>query len=1005
MKILLATILSFCSLLMSAQNDLPVSGAVRSSNSKTGQAGARVVVDGTTLMAMTDEEGHFTVMVPSYDVTLVVSAPGCQSQKVFLKGRKTVNVFLLSKEPEAVEKMNLHGEALSIKQSGDPWAATRLFVRGLHSINLSSQPLYIVDGVVWDMQEDAASGIDGYSANPLSLLDDDDIERVDVLKDGTAIWGAKAASGVISITTKRAHDMATRIEAIASMGVTQKCSSMPMMDASDYRLYATDVMRGMSSNDLSQLLFTNDDRSRQSYYETHNNTDWLSQINRNAMLQHYGINVAGGDDKALYRFSIGYAKNESNISGSDFNRLNVRFNSDVFLNKHFSLASDIYYVNTDAHVNVGGLNEESSPYYIAMIKSPLYAPYQYNSQGLVTNRMSDVDELNVTNPIAVIGDQTPQVSKQRFALSLKPHYVFNDRFSLTALLSFQWDKENQDSFLPDVGVADMPLTNGNGEVYATGLNEVRNLMARQSILSAQAFADWDVINGWKHELKMQGGMRFANNSYRYNAGRGYNTGSDFMKALSNTNSSLRWITGDSYTNRDLAWYLWGRYSYLQRYALEASTAIQTSSRYGKNAGGLSMAGVAWMPTFNVEASWDISAEKWMQPLKGFDAKLRLGWNQTGNDLLPINASRTTLHSVALAQNAVGNAIASIGNDELKWETTRQWNVGLDMSFFNNRWQLSADCYHSVTDDLLLQRTLAEETGLSNYWANGGKLKNIGFSVSTNVRALDRKDWKLTVSGVVSHYKNEVTELPEGSFTTEINGAQVMTAVGQPVGIFYGYETNGVYSNAEEAKADDLSVKNDNGSLTAFGAGDMRFVDHCADGIIDDKDRVVIGDPNPDFFGRLQATLSWKRFTVTPVFTFSVGGDVYNALRACLESGSDMHNQTTAMRNRWTVDGQITDVPRATYGDPMGNSRFSDRWIEDGSCFRMKSITLSYDIPFQSAMLQNVRIWASVNNLFTLTKYLGADPECSYSSAVLAQGIDLGLTPQSRSFVIGVKVNL
>lgn len=941
-----------------AQTTLQVKGLVTSTNCQSGQPGARVSVDGIQQMTMTDEQGTFTLVVPSYDVCLTVSAPGCVQQKVYLQGRQTVQVKLLSENPESVENMNLQGEALSIRESGSPGAATRLFVRGMHSIHLTSQPLYLVDGVVWDMQEDAVSSIDGFSSNPLNLIDEDDIERVEILNNGTAIWGAKAAGGVVSITTKRAHDMATRIEANISMGVQQKCSSLPMMKAADYRRYATDVMRGMDAKTVEGLLFTNDDLSRLSYYDTHNATDWLEQINQHALLQKYGINVAGGDERALYRFSIGYAHNDGAVKGSNFNRLNVRFNSDIFLTERFSVASDIYYSNTDSRVSVAGMDEVASPYYVALAKSPLYAPYQRNASGMVTNRMSDVDELNVTNPIALIDDQMPQVTKQRFVISLRPTYKFSDRLKLTALLSYQWDKENQDSFLPDGGVTDMPLTNANGEVYAVGLNEVRNLMGRQNILSAQVFADWQVMKGWRHSWKAQAGWRFAHAHYRYSAGRGFNTGSDFMKALSNTNSSLRWITGDSYTVRDMAWFVQSRYEWMQRYGVDASVAIQTSSRYGSDAGGLGLCGVAWMPTAQVEAYWNIGAERWMQSLRGVDAKLRLGWNMTGNDQLPINASRTYLRSSAFAQNAVGNVVANVANEQLKWETTREWNLGIDLSFFNHRWQLSANLYRATTDDLLSRCSLAEESGLEYYWANGGKLRNTGWTLATDVRAINRKDWQLTVG-----------------------------------------------ATAADAAAAGLSVKNANGSLTAFGAGDMKFVDHCKDGIIDDKDRVIIGDPNPDVYGSFQASLSWKRFTLTPVFTFSVGGDVYNALRAQLESGSSLNNQTTAMNNRWTADGQVTSMPRATYGDPMGNARFSDRWIEDGSYLRMKTLTLSYDIPFQSTMLQNIRVWASVNNLFTLTRYLGADPESSCSSSVLAQGIDAGLLPQSRSFVLGVKVNL
>lgn len=982
-----------------------VSGTVTSTNSVSGQLGARVSVVGAKQMTMTDEKGEYSFEVPSADVTLVVTAPGCEQQTIALRGRDRLDIHLLSTAQESVDKMNLAGKSLTVRQNGDPGSSTNIFIRGMHSINLSSQPLYVVDGVIWQMQEDAPSCIDGYATNPLNLIDADDIESVEVSHNGTAIWGAKAAAGVVYITTKRAEDMATQIEANISMGLQQKFSTIPMMSASDYKRYASDVVSGLDKGVASRLLFMNDDASRVSYYDTHNSTDWMSLVNKNAMLQNYGINVSGGDEKALYRFSLGYAQNDGNIDGSTFNRLNVRFNSDIFLTNRFQILSDIYYANTNTHVPANGISDVYSPYYLALAKSPLYAPYQRNSIGELTNRLSDVDELNVTNPVAIVGDQLPQSAKQRFAISLRPQYSFADNLKLSALLAFHWDKENQDRFTPDVGVTDMPLVNANGEQYATGLNEVQNLMSRQTTLSADVRLDWNILSLWHHSLKTTYGMRFYNDSFKYTAGKGYNTGSDFMKALSNTNSSLRWIYGDSYTTRDLAWYLQGDYSYLQRYGVSASASMQASSRYGSNAGGISLAGTDWMPTANVEFYWKASSERFLQSMKGIDARLRIGWNLSGNDRLPLNAGRSYLVSSAFAQNAIGNVIGSIGNDRLKWETTNDLHAGIDMSFFNHRWNLSIDVYHSVTSDLLSRHSMVEETGLAYYWSNGGKLKNDGLTLSTHVRIIEKKDWRFTADAAVSHYRNKVTSLPDGQFHTDMFGAQILTAVNEPVGVFYGYQTAGVYATAAEASADGLAVENANGSLTAFSAGDMRFVDNHRDGVINDLDRVVIGDPNPDVYGSFNMSLTWRRLTLTPLFTFSVGNDIYNALRADLENGSSLHNQTTAMNSRWTADGQITDIPRAVYGDPIGNSRFSDRWIEDGSYLKCKSIMLSYDIPFKSSMLQNIRVWTSVNNVFTVTRYLGADPETAVSSSVLSQGIDAGLTPQSRSFVIGIKVNL
>jgi hypothetical protein len=235
------------------------------------------------------------------------------------------------------------------------------------------------------------------------------------------------------------------------------------------------------------------------------------------------------------------------------------------------------------------------------------------------------------------------------------------------------------------------------------------------------------------------------------------------------------------------------------------------------------------------------------------------------------------------------------------------------------------------------------------------------------------------------------------------GATILSQVGSPVGLFYGYRTNGVYSTAKAASDDAKYIELKNGAKKYFGAGDMNFVSN--DAVINESDRTVIGNPNPDFYGNLFANISMHNVKLSAVFNYSIGNDVFNYQRMVLESGSSFFNQTTAMNNRWTTEGQLTDIPVITYNDPMGNSRFSDRWIEDGSYLRLKTVTLSYSLPIHNTYLQGVTIWGSANNLWLLTKYLGSDPETSMGNSVLMQGIDRGLLPQSRNFALGLKINL
>lgn len=993
----------------SAQETYTVRGRIVRASTGEGLAGVGLTSPNLNVSAMTEDDGTYQIQLPSLDVPLIVTAPGCMRQTVAVQGRTIVDIVLLDQLADTTPSgLNLHidGTLRSTPQSGKPGSGETYFVRGLQSINLSSQPLFIIDGVEWQMQENARSIVTGYVNNPLTMLDPDDIERVEVLKDGSAIWGSKGAAGVVCITTKRAKDMATKIEANISMGFQTPFRSMPMMNASAYSRYATDVMRGLKEDERYRLHFTENDPSKSYYWDTHQRTDWLGEVNKPAFLQNYGINVAGGDDIALYRFSLGYGKNDGNVDGTSFARLNMRFNSDIKLTKNLFLAADIAYAQTMTRVNYDGLDEVGNPVYQSLIKSPLYGPWQHNLSGQATNRMNDTDELGVGNPLALVNDNLPDLDKYRFNLNLRPSYSFTSRLKLSAILALTWDKTAEDIFLPDHGIADKPLLNEQGEVYNTALNMVSNLMARQSTLSTEGRLDWTVLDSYRNDLCLAAGGRFYNTYYKWNSGLGYNTGSDFMRALSNTNSNLRWIEGDNYKERDAAWFLTADYSYLNKYFVNLGLELSTSSRYGKEAGGLKMAGVNWGLNPSLSAAWLLSSERWMRSLHHINkVRLHVNLSQTGNDRLPLFANRTYRRTASSVQDAPGLYLANIGNESLKWETTRRASFGIDLSMLNNCWQVSADVFWARTVDLVTRKQLNDVAGMKYYWDNDGELTNRGFEVATSARVIDRKDWKLTLGIMMGHYNNKIQKLRNGTFTTDIAGATILTAQGQSAGVFYGWKTDGVFRDAVEAAQANLRIVAGNGLEVPFKAGDVRFVDQNGDGIINDMDRIVLGNPNPDVYGNFNLQLRWKCLTLDGVFGYSIGGEAYNALRQQLESGSGLWNQTTAIENRWTADGQITNIPRATYHDPMGNSRTSDRWVENASFLKLRRLQLTYDIPLRTSLLQGLSVWCSANNLLTLTRYLGADPEFSASTSVLYQGVDTGLVPPSRSFQLGIKINL
>lgn len=1019
---------------LTAMADQEVSGTVTDAAGGSRLAGARVTVVNGRATAMTGDEGNFKLTVPDGGVTLRVEAPGYNTILVPVRGKSDLSLKLSAATGDNIydgdiydshaqastsqfgagetsadnSVADLQGQLYSISRSGMPGAGHAVFVEGLHSINAGSQPLYIVDGVEWSVTESDMQLLAGHYNNPLALIDPDDIASISVMKNGSAIYGVKGANGVVVIKTKRARSEATEIEAWAMVGLRQKPKSIPVMNASQYRLYVSDVMSGMFDNSsaVNRFNFLNDDPTAVSYKSTHNDTDWTGLTQRAAMMMDYGVSVRGGDDRALYGFSLGYAKSDGNLKETSFDRLNVRFNSDINLWKGLKVRFDVAFAQATWHLFNDGIDAVGSPAYLAMIKSPLYHPNVISNKGDVTLKYSDVDELGVGNPLSILDLGKGDSRNYRFNLNAAPEYRINDKWAVRGLVGYTFDKVKENSFLPDYGVEDIPLTNANGEVYATMKNRVETFMNRHTTFIANICGEFTPLRGVYHNLDLRLGWRFRNDAYNLSYGEGLNTSSDHINSMGNTTASLRTSLGVDSKQRNIAWYLSGEYSWLNRYILGVDASLETSNLFGKDApGALHMAGVSWGFFPSVNAAWVMSSEEFMKGLDWLNlAKLRLGWEMAGNDNLPDYATRSYFTSTGLLGHAYGLVLDNIGNDRLKWETTSTFRVGLDASLLANRWSFSFDFYTSRTRDLLVRKQLDEIAGLEWFWSNGGDLKNTGVNFSTTVRALDMPDWKLDVGASIGHYRNRVTSLADGDFITAIDGASVLTSVGNPLGVFYGHKTEGVLSTAAEAEAANLAIRNANGSLTRFGAGDVCFADN-GDGIIDDADRQVIGDPNPDFFGNVNLRLQWKRLTLSTMFTYSVGNDVYNALRANLESGSEIHNQSTAMMNRWVAEGQQTSIPRATYGDPMGNARFSDRWIEDGSYLKWKSLQLSYEIPVRSTFLQGVTVWFAVNNLVTWTKYLGPDPEFYSGLSPLSLGIDNGMAAASREFNLGVKIHL
>ncbi len=1043
-----------------------ISGRVVGQVNHTPLAGVLVQsIAGNGYSALTDEDGTFSLKVPLYSSAVTVTLPGYNTVRVGLNSDGKLRDIVLQSDaarPLFTEDDNIlnisratnfdYSSATNVateiqsQMGADVYSNQRsdlkgmgnyMQVSGVGSYMVNAQPLVVIDGVITDMQYDREMIHSGFYNDILGNINVADIESVEIMKNGTAIYGAKGANGVILIKTKRCSSMATRIAAYANVGVEFLPRSYSLLSGSQYKTYASDLLSTTGTR-LQTFKFMRSDNPNYYWINKYNNeTDWSDGVLRTSVAQKYGLSVQGGGEIANYMLSIGYDHATEQLEEANYNRLNIRFNTDIKISDWIDVRFDASFANTtrklfDTGAPVDYTNGTvTSLNFLSAAKSPMLSPYSFVASdfgpGVINDTHLDIDDedylqevtqlknsnYELANPLAIIKYGTAE-NKNYFDssflnLAITPSWHPNKHLKFSSLFSYSLSNTNEKYYIPMNGVPQFYVSAFHNHME----NMIASLYSKQNSILSDTKVQWSNNYGG-HDIKLMGGFRFMNESYSLTRQSGYNTGNDKTPQISNTTAYSRGILGSLENWATLTWYGQAKYNWANRYYLQGDLAIDTNSQFGRHAkGGLKMFGVAWGVFPSIQAGWLVTNEKWFD-VKGIDyLKVTAGYGLSGNDALPYDASRSYFRSNLLLGQIPALSLANVGNTELQWETTRRFNAGIEGHFLNNRLSASFNYFNSWTDDLLTLRSLNFLAGIDQNWSNGGSLKNEGFDVKLIGHVISGNNWNWSIGASVGHYVNKLTSLPDGATAEEhqVLGATIRSEVGRSINSFYGLQTAEtstgtiVYATTEEAFADGLVRRRSDNSMDNFGAGDVKYVDQNKDGIIDDKDRVFIGDANPDIYGNFWTTLSYKRLTLDIGFNYSLGGDIYNYMRHQLESGSRFMNQTSALLNRWTYEGQVTNVPRATYGDTMGNSEFSDRWIEDGSYLRLKNVTLSYKLPINNTYIQGITVWARATNLLTLTKYLGADPEVSMGNSVLYQGIDRGYLATGRTINLGVKINL
>lgn len=1074
-----------------------ISGRVVDAATKQPIAGVRVqALNNRLYTAMTDEEGKYTVSVPEFVTSLYISTDDYSPLQKPIKGATGQDVVLYrgvvlnNIYKDGTELMNrgvatldetssltveenienvLNAKVRTINRGGMPAQGAMLLVNGINSLNANAQPLVVVDGVEWDMQYNRTSIHDGFYNNVFNVIAPNDIDNVEVLRNGTSLYGARGANGVLLINTKRGRSMATRITARIYGGYVTKPSLTPMMNADQYRNYLTEMLGTSSYGKYvaqSSSPFLNEDPTYFYYPVYHNDTDWQKDLYRGAFTQNYSISVEGGDDVARYNLSVGYSGADATTEKNDFNRLNVRFNTDINMFRNFTTEMDLAYTRTAYNIFDNGWASSydnrniSSPNVLGLVQTPFISPYEYYVRyenglqlGHADNVFSGKDFSNGSNPFRFgaaygyygaanpywllrngEGDNKNYQEQTQFSINIAPKYTLGRYWTLADRFSYILSRSNEKFYLPKDGTPKKTV-NGLGEVQST----LRSQFAKETSIYNDLNARWKRNYG-AHDFDVLMGVRYSSYNYNYSYLSGYNNNNDKMP---NMDYSLQFkdYGGAKDTWNSLGYYADAKYNYQGKYFLDLTAMMQTSSRFGKETeGGVKLFGVNWGLFPSLQAGWLISSEDWFKAKAVNYLKLTAGYDMSGNDDVDYYSSRTFFSNVKFLDKATGIVLHNIENPAIQWETTHRLNLGLQGSFFNNRLNATANFFYAKTNNLLTRRSVSYITGLRTMWTNDGALKNSGYDFSVNAILLHTKNFNWQAGFSIGHYSNEITELPASSlnyirtyaldaagqkvegtenaihgYTSSIYGKDnILTAVGHSAGVFYGYKTNGVFAtDAEASTAGQYGYLRYPTGLVEnpyrdFKAGDVRFVDQNGDGWISAADMVEIGNPNPDIYGNFYTQFSYKRLTLDVNFKYSLGNDLFNYQRSMLESGNTFYNQTTAVVNRWRQPGQVTDVPRAMDASSqewVNNERFSDRWIEDGSYLKLKNIRLTYKLPLNKSWIQGFSVWGEANNLFTVTKYLGEDPEVSVTNNVLYQGIDAGYLVSSRSFNLGVTINL
>ena len=1026
-----------------AQNSYTVNGIITGIGNKP-MSNVAISVEGSSEdPVITDETGTFTLEVPDGNIWILIRPIGnYKPQRRSLNGRDSITIRLLSEDRQSGYdivarpikddiRRNLNGSDFSLdlenvgklpyqtidqyfqgrvpgmqttNHSGMPGYGTYSNIRGMRSMMAGNQPLIIVDGMPYENHGMFPSIVPGYIYNPYVSIVNEDIVELTVIKDIslTSMYGSKASNGIIWIQTLKPTQSKTTIDVSMKTGVNLSQTELPVLDAMQYKTLANEIL--MTSNN-SEETFRNtypglyDDKSSYSYYRYNHNTNWQSEVLRNSTMNDFYLSVKGGDEIAKYGLSFGVSNSDGIIEASDFSRISLRFVGTFRIFKWLQLYASNNLVYGKSNLMASGPVENLNPILAALKKSPLMHPYQFDNDGNELSYLDGIDNFGISNPIGIVNGVVADNNNYRFVGTYHINIDISDHLKLKSVIGYNLNSSTEGLFLPSTGM----VKYNNGLAYNVSSRQANYLKAFYN--DNRLFYDRSLKGG--HSLFSFIGLRINTSRFEQDLGIAKNTPSDDYRSLIFGESTLAEISGDFGTWNSIVFYGGVNYSLKDKYFLGAHYSIDASSRTGKDAESnlsLSDTPLGLFPSFS--AAWRVSNENFLKNLSWLsDLKFRATFGYSGNDNIGTYSSRV-YYTQMYFRETTGIILGTRPNTSLTFETNEMFDAGMDFSAFGERINLTLNYFNTLSKDLVSLEKQDVFMGYESRLVNGATSKNVGIELVFNSRVIEFEKFKVDLGINFANVTNTLNNIAGGSQITTIAAGEIISLEGESMFSFYGFKADGVFATHEEAS--DAGLVNKKG--IPFEAGDMRFLDLSGpdgmpDQVIDEFDKTIIGNPFPDYYGGVSLGIKYGRFSLYNLVQFVIGNDVFNYTRYQTEKMDDLSNQTSSVLNRWTYEGQETNMPRAFNQDPVGNSAFSDRWIEDGSYIRIKNIILSYSIPEGMWVFRDANFYISANNLFTFSRYLGYDPEVSFSPSSVQQGVDYAQSPMFRSFIIGVKFGL